>query len=271
MSDRYVHGYSTAEATRLTRQANILSDFIHGQVQFAPGSRVIELGCGVGAQTVQLAARHPATRITAVDCSADSLAQAQELIWDQGLNNVEFQKCDAYALPFADREFDGAFVCFVLEHLAQPERALHELCRVLRPGARLHVFEGDHGATLASPDDVHIHRLVRAATRHQAAQGGNAEIGRALTPLLQASGFAQIETEPCVAYADLQRPRWVAEFTHHTFIDMMKSMREQLVTSGLIEAQHCELGIAALERAAAVGTFSYTFYRATAVRGEING
>ena len=266
MSDHYVHGYSPVEATRLSRQANILSEFIHSNAVFAPGDRIVEVGCGVGSQTVQLAARNPSTQIVGIDRSADSLEQARALVAGHGLNNVQFQQCDASVLPFEDGAFDGAFVCFVLEHLADPEGALRELRRVLKPGAKLHVFEGDHGATIAWPDDPDIHRLVRAATQYQATQGGNAEIGRALTPLLRAGGFHSIQVEPCVAYADLERPQWVEQFTRHTFIDMMKSLRERLAGSGLLDERASDLGVAALERAALEGTFSYTFYRAIAFR-----
>src|SRR3954462_5490838 len=266
MSDQYVHGYSTVEATRLTRQAHILAEYIHSKALFSPNDRILEVGCGVGAQTLQLATRNPSTQIVSTDCSADSLERAGALIRGHGLTNVKFQQCDAYALPFEDGEFDGAFVCFVLEHLADPEGGLREGRRFLKPGAKLHVLEGDHGATIPWPDDPHIHRLVRAATQYQAAQGGNAEIGRALTPLLRAGGFHSIQVEPCVAYADLERPQWVEQFTRRTFIDMMKSLRDQLAASGLLDQQASQLGVAALERAALEGTFSYTFYRAIAFR-----
>jgi ubiquinone/menaquinone biosynthesis C-methylase UbiE len=266
MSEHYVHGYSSMESTRLSRQAHILSDFIHSKAVFTPGGRIVEVGCGVGAQTVQLAARNPGTHVVAIDPSAESIEEARALVASHGLTNVEFQECDAYTLPFGDQEIDGAFVCFVLEHLSAPERALRELHRVLKPGANLQIFEGDHGATLAWPDDPYVHALVRAATRYQAGHGGNAEIGRSLTPLLKTAGFKQVQTEPCVAYADLERPRWVEEFTHRTFIDMMKSLREQLIDSDLLDDDRHRRGIAGLERAAAEGTFSYSFYRATAIR-----
>src|SRR4051812_31731573 len=118
MSDLYVHGYSTVEATRLTRQAHILAEYIHSKALFSPNDRILEVGCGVGAQTLQLATRNPRSKIIAVDRSPKSVSAARALIDSHGLSNVEFHVCDAYVLPFADGEFEGAFVCFVLEHLA---------------------------------------------------------------------------------------------------------------------------------------------------------
>lgn len=263
----YVHGYSAAEEIRLIRQANILAGFIHAGATFAPGARVLEAGCGVGAQTIELAARNPRTRFVAIDRSAKSVHIAQERVAACGLGNVEFQVADIYRLPFADAEFDGAFLCFVLEHLGQVERGLAELRRVLRPDASVQVFEGDNGSVLAWPDDRAIANLSAAVTEHQCLQGGDANIGRRLCPVLRDAGFQRVVVEPCVAYADETRPDWIEGFTRSTFTDMMKPRREAILECGLLTEGEWREGIEALERTTkAGGTFSYTFFRATALR-----
>ena len=119
MAGGSVQGYSTEEGERLNRQAGILSGFIHATAIFAPGSRVLEAGCGVGAQTLQLAQRNPRVQFVALDRFHESLAIARERVAELALTNVQFQLADIHALPFADAEFDGAFLCFVLEHLAE--------------------------------------------------------------------------------------------------------------------------------------------------------
>lgn len=265
--DSYVHGYSTAEEIRLIRQANILAGFIHAGAAFPPGGRVLEAGCGVGAQTIELAARNPDTRFVAIDRSATSVRIAQERVAACGLDNVEFQVADIYGLPFADAEFDGAFLCFVLEHLGQVERGLAEIRRVLRPDASVHVFEGDSGSMLAWPDDRAIADLVAAVTQHQRLQGSEANIGRRLCPLLRAAGFHRVVVEPCVAYADETRPDWISGFTRSTFAEMMKLQREAVLERGLLTDLAWRAGMEALDRTMqAGGTFSYTFFRATALR-----
>ena len=81
----YVHGYSAREADRLADQANTLSELLHHDTLYPPGSLVLECGCGTGAQTVHLAARNPGARIVAVDISAASLVEAGDvLIVDSG-------------------------------------------------------------------------------------------------------------------------------------------------------------------------------------------
>ena len=106
------------------------------------GSRVLEAGCGVGAQTVTLARRSPEARFTSVDVSAASIAEARRRADAAGLTNVEFRQADIFALPFAAASFDHVFVCFVLEHLARPVEALAILKRLLRPGRHHHRDRG---------------------------------------------------------------------------------------------------------------------------------
>lgn len=267
MADAYVHGYSAAEELRLTRQASILVDFIHASAIFPPGSRVLEAGCGVGAQTLQLALRNPLTKIVSIDRSADSLKTARDRVAGRGLKNVEFHIADIRDLPFDDGAFDAVFLCFVLEHLTSLERALTEVRRVLRAGARVHAFEGDHGSVLPSPDDPAIARLVAAVSRYQRVQGGDPYIGRRLCAVLSDAGFHDVAVEPCVAYADATRPAWIDGFTRATFTDMMKTQREVVLEQGLLSEPEWRAGIDALERTTrADGSFCYTFFRATANR-----
>ena len=142
----YVHGHSGREAVRLADQANTLSDLLHHDTAYPPGSRVLECGCGAGAQTVLLANSSPEARIVSVDVSPPSIEAAQARIQAAGYRNVTFQVADLFHLPFEEGSFDHIFVCFVLEHLAQPVEALSCLRRVLRSGGSVTVIEGDHGS-----------------------------------------------------------------------------------------------------------------------------
>ena len=81
---RYLHGYTSRECDRLTDQANTLSELLHHDTLFAPGSRVLECGCGTGGQTVFLASRNPEARIVSLDVSATSLEQAHRRVETAG-------------------------------------------------------------------------------------------------------------------------------------------------------------------------------------------
>jgi cyclopropane fatty-acyl-phospholipid synthase-like methyltransferase len=84
----YVHGYSVREADRLADQANTLSELLHHDTVYPPGSLVLECGCGTGAQTVILAARNPGARIVAVDISAASLGMVDRRTWEKGIADL---------------------------------------------------------------------------------------------------------------------------------------------------------------------------------------
>ncbi len=261
----YVHGYSDVEQSRLLDQANTLCSLLHRDTQYAKGSLVLEAGCGVGAQTVILATQSPGARFTSIDISTESLKAAEECVHAVGCANVEFLRADLYHLPFPEQSFDHVFLCFVLEHLAEPIAALTELRRVLRSGGTLTVVEGDHGSAYFHPHSQAAQRTIDCLVALQASIGGNALIGRGLYPLLCRAGFEQVRTEPRVVYADASRPEWVEGFTRSTFIAMVKGVKQQALAAALMTDPEWELGISELERSAADdGTFNYTFFKAVA-------
>src|SRR5512135_788137 len=110
MSKAYVHGYSRRENTRLQDQATTLVELLHGDTRYPAGSRVLEAGCGVGAQTVTLARNSPGARITSVDISAASVAEASRRVSEEGLTNVRFGQADIFDLRYPPGSFDHVFL-----------------------------------------------------------------------------------------------------------------------------------------------------------------
>lgn len=263
----YVHGYSEREWQRLTDQAETLAGLLHHDTGYPAGSAVLEAGCGVGAQTVSLAARSPDARITAVDISADSLAIAQARVRAAGCNNVVFEQADLYSLRFAHASFDHVFACFIFEHLSRPQEALTNLRRVIRPGGTLTVIEGDHGSAYFHPDSAHAQQTVECLIELQRRAGGDALIGRRLFPVLAAAGFTDIAVTPRMVYVDASQPRLVDGFTRRTFIAMVEGVREQALAAGLIDTDTWTKGIRDLYRTTERdGTFCYAFFKAVAKR-----
>jgi|SRR5208283_1767381 len=264
---QYVHGYSAREAERLADQADTLSELLHHDTAYPPGSLVLECGCGTGAQTVHLAARSPQARIVSVDISAESLAQARARIEAAGYRNVEFRTANLFDLPFGDEHFDHVFVCFVLEHLAEPAAALQAIQRVLRCGGTITVVEGDHGSWYCHPYSPEAARAVRCLVDLQARMGGDALVGRRLYPLLTEAGFREVRVSPRMVYVDNSRPDLVEGFSRNTFTAMVEGVREQALSLGLIDRRTWEKGIADLYRATEPdGTFCYTFFKGVATR-----
>lgn len=266
-TEAYVHGYAKRESERLLDQACALTDLLHSDTRYPEGSRVLEAGCGVGAQTVILAGNSPGARLTSVDLSESSLHEAARRVAAAGFGNVVFRQADLYDLPFEDDSFDHVFVCFVLEHLRDPVAVLTELRRVLSPGGSLTAIEGDHGSAFFHPDSVRARRAIECLSALQAEAGGDARIGRRLYPLLRSAGFPEPRISPRTVYADAGRPEQVEGFTRNTFIAMVEGVREQAIGSGKLTAEEWDAAVGDLYRAAGPGgTFAYTFFKGVAVK-----
>ncbi len=263
----YVHGYSNREEERLQDQANTLIDLLHHDTRYEAGSKVLEAGCGTGAQTVLLAGSSPEARFTSVDISEESIAQAEERVRAGGHVNVDFQTGDIYDLAFPDSFFDHVFVCFVLEHLSEPPRALAELQRVLKPGGTVTAIEGDHGSASFHPDSETAGKAIKCLVDLQAAAGGDSMIGRRLYPLLTEAGFADVTVSPRMVYVDWSRPDLVEGFTKNTFTAMVEGVRAKALDAGLIDEATFDSGIRDLYRTAEQdGTFCYTFFKGVGVK-----
>lgn len=198
---------------------------------YPANSRVLEAGCGVGAQTVTLALNRPDARIVSIDVSDDSLVHARARVEAAGLRNVEFLQADIFDLKFSPSSFDHVFVCFVLEHLAQPVEALLALKELLRPGGTITVIEGDHGSAYFHPDSPEAQEAILCLVALQRAAGGNALIGRQLYPLLVSAGFDDIHVSPRMVYVDASRPDLVEGFTKKTFTAMVEGVRQAAIGS----------------------------------------
>jgi SAM-dependent methyltransferase len=265
----YVHGYSVREGARLTDQATTLTELLHADTIYPPGSRVLEAGCGVGAQTVILAGHSPGAVFTSIDVSAESLAEARDRVRAAGQTNVTFQNADIFGLPFAPASFDHVFVCFVLEHLADPAGALRALMQVLKPGGSVTVIEGDHGSAYFHPDSPYGRRAIQCLIDLQRQAGGDSLIGRRLYPLLAEAGYSEVTVSPRMVYVDGTRPGLADGFTRKTFTAMVEGVAGQAVGQGLIDAASWAAGIRDLYRAAEDdGTFCYTFFKASGVRSS---
>ncbi|MDD5706298.1 MAG: class I SAM-dependent methyltransferase [Kiritimatiellae bacterium] len=263
MTKAYVHGYDPRESVRLQDQAATLLELLHADTAYPAGSRVLEAGCGVGAQTVTLAANSPGASIVSVDISEDSVVQAERKVRAAGLSNVRFQQGDIFHLPFPPQSFDHVFVCFVLEHLKEPLAALQTLKTHLRPGGTITVIEGDHGSAFFHPDSAAAHAAIHCQVELQSRAGGNALIGRSLYPLMVAAGYGDVRVSPWMVYVDAGKPGLVDGFTKKTFTAMIAGVRQAAIEGRLIDSTMFDKGIEDLYRTTEPdGTFCYTFFKA---------
>ena len=154
-------------------------------VAFGSDARVLEVGCGTGVLTRMLARWPGIAAVTGVDVAPSLLDRARALAAE--LDNVTFEEADARSLPFEDASFDVVVCDSTLTHVPGPDRALAEAFRVLLPGGRLAVFDGDYSTTsVAVGNDDPLQACVAAM---MAASVNDRWLARRLPALVHDAGF----------------------------------------------------------------------------------
>jgi ubiquinone/menaquinone biosynthesis C-methylase UbiE len=154
-------------------------------VEMPAGADVLEVGCGTGVLTRVLAGLPEVDRVVGVDVAGSLVDKARELA--AGVPNLEFEEADARSLPFAGVRFDVVVFDSTLSHVSEPELALAEAFRVLRPGGLLAAFDGDYAtATVALDDHDPLQACVDAMMANSVT---DRRVMRRLPALLRGCGF----------------------------------------------------------------------------------
>lgn len=130
----------------------------------------------------------------------------------------------------------------MLEHLRNPKEVLKLVKNVIIPGGTITIIEGDHGSTLFYPDNIYSKRVIQSQVELQEKRGGNANIGRQLYPLLNESGYENIEVSPRQIYVDKSKPKLVEGFIKNTFTAMIQGMSSEIISEEILSIQEFEKG-----------------------------
>lgn len=156
------------------------------------GLNVLDVGCGPGTITADLAALVAPGRVTAVEIAADALEKARAEAAARGLRNIDFAVADVHALDFPDNAFDVVHAHQVLQHLGDPVQALREMRRVCRPGGVVAVRDGDYAAFAWYPEPPELTEWMALYQRVSRENGGEPDAGRRLLSWARQAGFTDI-------------------------------------------------------------------------------
>jgi ubiquinone/menaquinone biosynthesis C-methylase UbiE len=192
-SDRYTHGHHESVLRSHTwRTAENSAGFLLPHLQ--RGQSVLDVGCGPGTISADLARLVAPGSVTGIDRSHEVIDVARRGAEDANVTNVTFRVGDVYDLDFSDFSFDIVYAHQVLQHLSDPVRALREMRRVLAPGGVVAVRDADYGKFTWSPPDPRLDRWLALYHDITKRNGAEADAGRYLVEWVRAAGFDHLTT-----------------------------------------------------------------------------
>jgi ubiquinone/menaquinone biosynthesis C-methylase UbiE len=263
----YLHGYRAEERDRLHRQARFLEPMVHDRLPFRRRKRILEVGCGVGAQTEILLRHFPELHVTGIDIQEDQLAEARRFLatvpWATG--RYEIRRMDAEKLEMEPESFDGAFLCWILEHVPSPQRVLSEVRRVLVPGAPVVCSEVLNATFFLDPYSPSTLRYWMAYNDRQLELGGDPFVGAKLGNLLSSVGFRDVVTDVKTFHLDNRAPAERTEMLAY-WTDLLLSGAPALLEAGKVSQDVVDGMTRELDRVARDpnSVFFYSFIQARA-------
>ncbi|MFF3644101.1 class I SAM-dependent methyltransferase [Streptomyces sp. NPDC002564] len=207
----YTHGHHESVLRSHTwRTAANSAAYLLGSLR--PHMTVLDIGCGPGTITADLAALVPEGRVTGVDQAPDILDRARATAAERGLENVGFAVADVHDLDFPDDSFDVVHAHQVLQHVGDPVQALREMRRVCRPGGLVAVRDADYRAMTWYPEVPAMDDWLDLYRRVARANGGEPDAGRRLKSWALAAGFTDITaTADTWCYSTEEERAWWSE------------------------------------------------------------
>ena len=264
----YLHGFSEQEQDRLARQARMTESIIYRNVDFSKMDKVIEVGCGVGAQTEILLRRYPELFVHGIDLNDKQLKAAKPRLDQLSFAKDRFQieEMDASKMTFKDSSFDGAFLCWVLEHVPNPSEVLKEVHRVLRPGGKVFITEVMNSTFFLDPYSPNVWKYWMAFNDYQYENSGDPFVGAKLGNFLTKTGFSDITTQTVTFHFDARTPEQRKDMLNY-WLELMLSASEQLLKAQYVDEEIIENAKKEMElvKNDPHAVFLYSFFQAEAV------
>lgn len=237
-ADRYTHGHhESVLRSHRWRTAENSARYLLDELE--PGQRVLDVGCGPGTISLDLARLVAPGEVVGIDADPGVVATAEGARVDADVANASFAVGDVYALDHPDASFDVVHAHQVLQHLTDPVGALVEMRRVLRPGGLLAVRDSDYGAFTWYPLDPRLDRWIDLYHEVTQANRAEADAGRFLRSWVRAAGFVddRVSSSTWTFANDADREWWGGLWADRA---LKSSFAEQAVEYGLADRAELE-------------------------------
>ena len=265
----YLHGYTTKEQQRLKRQAEFLEPFIYENVDLRRVTNLLEVGCGVGAQTSILLRRFPHLRVIGhrrVGKTAGERAQgARERDQGQDASISRFKTRPARASTTAPSMARSSAGCSSTSPI--PSRCFARPCGSLKAGSVIYCTEVQNASFFLQPYSPATLKYWFEFNDQQWTMHGDPFVGAKLGNLLLQAGFQNIETNLVGFHFDFRSPKRRAEFIAY-WTELLLSGAPALAAleAGRPEARRADEGRAADDLARSDD--SVFFYTAVQARAQ---
>lgn len=205
----YLHGHHES-VLRSHTWRTVANSAAYLVPELRAGQRLLDVGCGPGTITFDLARRVAPGEVIGIDASADIVRQAAGLAFDEAVHNAEFRVGDVYALDLPDASVDVVHAHQVMQHLSDPVSAMREIRRVLRPGGVFAARDVDYGGVMTYPTSAGLTEWLRVYRQVHRWNGGEPDAGRRLKAWTREAGFTDVRTSAsiwCFA-TDAEREWW---------------------------------------------------------------
>jgi SAM-dependent methyltransferase len=231
----YTHGHDDVVLrSHRWRTAENSAGYLLGHLR--PGLSLLDVGCGPGTITCDLARRVAPGLTIGVDTSEDVLAEARQVAGRTGTATASFEAGSVFDLRFDDDSFDVVHAHQVLQHVGDPVAALVEMRRVCRPGGVVAARDSDYPGFRFFPDDPDLARAIAAYGELTRANGANWDAGRRLLAWAHAAGFTSVAPSASVwCFATPEDRAWWGGLWAERFTRSF--VAEQLLAGGMATAE----------------------------------
>jgi SAM-dependent methyltransferase len=235
--DVYTHGHQDA-VLRSHRWRTAENSAAYLLPSLEPGMDVLDVGCGPGTLTVDLARRVAPGRVLGVDVSAPVIDEARAHAAAEGVDNVSFEAGD---FRTRDGAFDMVHAHQVLQHLTDPVGALVHMRRLARPGGVIAARDSIYSSFTWSPDEDRLERWLEIYLAVTTRNGADANAGKRLLAWAHEAGCTDVRYSTSTwTFATAEDRSWWGE-----------TWAERIVASRLAE-QAVEYGAATADELAEV-------------------
>lgn len=233
----YIHGFSKEEQQRLIDQNKTLAKYIYANIDLSNHQRILEIGCGVGAQMVYMLNRFPDIHVTGLELSQTQIDKAHYFLNQSSVGQDRFDLIKGDATDFPEdlhTDFDAVVMIWVLEHVDKPLQVFLEVKDKLPKGVLLYVTEVFHRSFNIHPYSSNIDRFWTTMMTFQEENGGDANIGLKLGAYMDQSSIEVLSCKPFPMHFDRRFPAQRKEMQVY-WLELMRSAVPEMRVAGKLE------------------------------------